>query len=135
MVHRVHTACRRVTGLNRLMRIVNHNNPLYSLWFLYLLTLLFATSINAFAGGTTKSEFDADAARLLYGVHCAGCHGLTGAGVVGPSLSEDSLAGKYPDPDEQANVIAAGTARGMPAFEDKLSCEQIKLLTNLTRSF
>jgi cytochrome c oxidase cbb3-type subunit 3 len=64
----------------------------------------------------------------LYAKHCASCHGAKGEGAFGPDLSGEYKYGKT----NQAVVesIAAGRPGNMPGFEDKLTVDEIKALTD-----
>jgi mono/diheme cytochrome c family protein len=74
-------------------------------------------------------------ATALYTTHCSGCHGPAGQGVVGPRLLGRDLIEKYPTPEHQAELIATGTARGMPPFRQHLSMAEMVLLARFTQEF
>lgn len=71
-------------------------------------------------------------AERLYAEHCASCHGIDGAGGQGPRLA-GTMETLYPDPADQAAVIAAGST-GMPAFADVLSAEELDRIVRFTRA-
>lgn len=70
---------------------------------------------------------------------CAGCHGATGGGGVGPQLSNGAVAATFPNPVDQVRWVILGSAGGadlyaaagkqskggMPAFGETLSLTQI----------
>jgi len=66
-----------------------------------------------------------DAGHTLFGqMNCAGCHAYDLTGGMGPDLTDNSwlYGGK---PGEIFRTIADGTPRGMPAWKDKLTPDQI----------
>jgi cbb3-type cytochrome c oxidase subunit III len=79
------------------------------------------------------------AAKKLFSQKCAKCHGSNGAGttygqIVGATdLSDAAWQEKV---DDQRVITSITHGRGqMPAFEKKLSEEQIELLANYVRAF
>ena len=70
---------------------------------------------------------------------CAGCHGATGGGGVGPQMSNGMVAQTFPDPVDHVRWIILGSTGGadvyaaagkqskggMPAFGETLSLQQI----------
>ena len=68
----------------------------------------------------------------LYGKSCAGCHGGDGSGGIGPRLA-GSVVAKFPDPAAQIAVVTDGR-RGMPAFETRLTAEEIAAIVEYTRT-
>jgi cytochrome c oxidase cbb3-type subunit III len=64
----------------------------------------------------------------LYARHCASCHGADGKGGFGPDLSGEYKYGKSSVAVEES--ITFGRPGNMPAFEGKLSGEEIKALTD-----
>lgn len=80
------------------------------------------------AGTANPLDGKADAAaqgKLLFGtMNCAGCHGYQLTGGMGPDLTDTAwlYGGKA---GEIFHTIADGTPRGMPAWKDKLTAEQI----------
>ena len=68
-----------------------------------------------------------DNGQGLFAKHCASCHGADGKGGFGPDLSGNYTYGKTPK-DVQMS-ISAGRPKNMPAFEQKLSREEIEALT------
>lgn len=91
----------------------------------------FATNDASIAPQSTE---DWKLASALYAMHCSGCHGETGEGVVGPPLIGTALIQKF-SLEAQTALINNGTQRGMPPFNSRLSQTEISLLTRLTRSF
>ena len=66
-----------------------------------------------------------DAGHTLFGkMNCAGCHAYDLTGGMGPDLTDGSwqYGGK---PGEIYNTIAEGTPRGMPAWKDKMTADEI----------
>ena len=68
----------------------------------------------------------------VYGKSCAGCHGGDGSGGIGPRLAGKVVV-KYPDPQAQIAVVTNGR-RGMPAFETRLTAEEIAAVVEYTRT-
>jgi len=68
----------------------------------------------------------------LYAKHCAGCHGAEGKGSFGPDLSGEYKYGKTSMAVEES--ISLGRPGNMPAFEKKLSSEEIKTLADFILS-
>ncbi|MGK2904972.1 MAG: c-type cytochrome [Desulfuromonadales bacterium] len=66
--------------------------------------------------------------KALYAEHCSGCHGAEGKGAFGPDLSGDYKYGKTSLAVQES--IAFGRASNMPAFEKKLSPEEIEAVTS-----
>lgn len=72
------------------------------------------------------AESDADG-QTLFAKHCAGCHGAEGKGAFGPDLSGDYKYGKTSLAVQES--ISLGRPKNMPAFENKLSSEEIEAVT------
>lgn len=72
--------------------------------------------------------------QRLYGqMNCSGCHGHGGGGGIGPALMDSKwLYGSGLDDIERS--ILGGRPRGMPAFADRLSPQQIWQLVAYVRS-
>lgn len=66
-------------------------------------------------------------AEELYGKHCASCHGADGKGGFGPDLSGEYVYGKNAMAVQES--IVSGRPDGMPAFDKKLSGDEIEKLT------
>ena len=64
---------------------------------------------------------DAVLGRQVYVVTCAACHGLTGAGGLGPSLAGIDLTA-----NEIISRVFGGHPEGMPAYEGVLDALQVK---------
>jgi cytochrome c oxidase cbb3-type subunit 3 len=67
----------------------------------------------------------AEAGHALFGkMNCAGCHAYDLTGGMGPDLTDNNwlYGGK---PGEIFHTIAEGTPRGMPAWKDKLTPDEI----------
>ena len=67
-------------------------------------------------------------AQELFAKHCAGCHGAEGKGAFGPDLSGEYQYGKTERAAQES--ISSGRPGNMPAFDTKLSPEEIKALTD-----
>jgi cytochrome c oxidase cbb3-type subunit 3 len=68
----------------------------------------------------------------LFAKHCAGCHGAEGKGAFGPDLSADYQYGKTETAAQES--ITSGRPGNMPAFDKKLSPEEIKSVTDFILS-
>ncbi len=73
----------------------------------------------------TESEADGQA---LFAKHCAGCHGAEGKGAFGPDLSGDYTYGKTKMAVQES--ISSGRPNNMPAFEGKLTPEEIEAVAD-----
>ena len=73
-----------------------------------------------------------DVGARIYAARCSGCHGGAGQGLTGPRLA-GQMVERYPNPADQAAVIARGRA-GMPAFGSRLSPEELAAVVEFTRS-
>jgi cytochrome c oxidase cbb3-type subunit 3 len=72
--------------------------------------------------------------HALFGkMNCAGCHGYDLTGGMGPDLTDANwlYGGK---PGEIFHTIAEGTPRGMPAWKDKLTSDQIWQIVSYIQS-
>jgi cytochrome c oxidase cbb3-type subunit 3 len=70
--------------------------------------------------------------QALFVKHCAGCHGAEGKGAYGPDLSGDYKYGKNSMAAQES--ISFGRPGNMPAFEKKLSPEEIEAVTGFILS-
>jgi mono/diheme cytochrome c family protein len=82
------------------------------------------------SGGTTTAGADGAA---IYSANCAGCHGATGGGAVGPALGGGAVVESLPDEADQIQVITDGRG-GMPSFGGRLSEAEIQAVTDYTRN-
>lgn len=98
--------------------------------------LVFSGVVVACSGGTAPEVSSGDPileqGRDLYVRNCAGCHGLSGGGATGPQLSEGAADAKYPDIEDQVDVVINGRDR-MPAFGGRLSQEEVEAVVRYTR--
>ena len=104
--------------------------------------MILAVAMAAFASGAmaqaafdsvtadTANPFDgkadaADAGKALFTkMNCAGCHAYDLTGGMGPDLTDGSW--QYgAKPGEVYHTIADGTPRGMPAWKDKMTVDEI----------
>lgn len=80
-----------------------------------------ADTANPFEGKADAAE----AGHALFGkLNCAGCHAYDLTGGMGPDLTDAGwqYGGK---PGEIYHTIAEGTPRGMPAWKDKMTADEI----------
>jgi len=80
-----------------------------------------ADTANPLAGNADATE----AGHQLFGkMNCAGCHAYDLTGGMGPDLTDNSW--QYGSkPGEIYHTIAEGTPRGMPAWKDKMTADEI----------
>lgn len=70
--------------------------------------------------------------RRAYIDRCANCHGNDGGGGRGTKLSDGLMVRRYPDIDDQIEIVAEGV-RAMPAFDEVLDAGQILAVVRYTR--
>jgi mono/diheme cytochrome c family protein len=68
----------------------------------------------------------------VYVDNCARCHGNAGGGGAGPKLADGRVVRNFPDAADQAEVVRKGRG-SMPAWESKLTAEQIDAVVRYTR--
>ena len=101
--------------------------------------LVFAAATSAQVAPDTPNPLEGradaiEAGHALFGkMNCAGCHAYDLTGGMGPDLTDNSwqYGGK---PGEIFHTIAEGTPRGMPAWKDKLTPDQIWQLVSYIQS-
>jgi cytochrome c oxidase cbb3-type subunit III len=71
--------------------------------------------------------------RLYSQMNCAGCHGHGGGGGMAPPLMDSQWLYGSGLADIERTILA-GSARGMPAFKDKLTRQQVWQLVAYVRS-
>ncbi len=71
--------------------------------------------------------------RVVYGEHCANCHGNEGQGGRGKPLNGGRSLERYPDIADMIAVIAEGKGSGMPRFDSKLSAAEISAVAEYIR--
>jgi cytochrome c oxidase cbb3-type subunit 3 len=106
---------------------------------LFVATPALAPLVFAQVTPDTPNPFDGkpdavSAGHDLFGkMNCAGCHAYDLTGGMGPDLTDASwiYGGK---PGEIFHTIAEGTARGMPAWKDKLTSDQIWQIVSYIQS-
>lgn len=76
----------------------------------------------------------APSGKLLYGMHCASCHGHNGKGGMGVPLALDSFQGSVSDDYLKKTIRFGRPGRVMPGFTH-LSDAQIKAIVKHVRSF
>ncbi len=91
-----------------------------------LLTSPALAQVTAHSTNPLEGKADAiEAGRALFGkMNCAGCHAYDLTGGMGPDLTDGSW--QYgAKPGEVYHTIAEGTPRGMPAWKDKMTVDEI----------
>lgn len=71
--------------------------------------------------------------RDVWAKHCVRCHGATGDGGRGPSLSNGAVAEKYPSANVQVSIITQGLNGKMPGFRSLLTADEIDAVVSYTR--
>ena len=69
----------------------------------------------------------------VFDSQCATCHGSKGQGGVGPRLNGGAVTSDFKDARAEI-VVVSGGRDGMPAFENRLSPEQLKAVVDFTRT-
>jgi mono/diheme cytochrome c family protein len=73
-----------------------------------------------------------DRGRAVYRASCATCHGVDGRGGIGPALADGRVVERFPDIDDQIELVRSG--RGlMPAWGDRLSDVEIRAVVEYER--
>jgi mono/diheme cytochrome c family protein len=70
--------------------------------------------------------------RGIYVASCRACHGDAGGGNRGPNITGERVEEKYPDIEDQIEVVTNGRG-GMPSFGDSLSAAEIEAVVLYTR--
>lgn len=69
----------------------------------------------------------------VYNAQCAQCHGVNGGGGVGKRLA-GTVTETFPNLDDHVAVIAQGRpGTNMPAFEDRLTADEIEAVARYER--
>jgi len=69
----------------------------------------------------------------IFDSQCATCHGSKGQGGVGPKLSGGAVTSDFEDAQAEI-VVVSGGRDGMPAFQNRLSPEQLQAVVDFTRA-
>lgn len=91
--------------------------------FSLALAIFLTSSAFAMAADAAKGE-------ILYNSHCAICHGLSGAGLKGPTLI--GAADRLTEDGVQTMILKGGTT--MPAWEKTLSKEDVGNIISYLKS-
>ena len=97
------------------------SHPLHLVWL-----ILYGALASAQSHSTTGQE--------LFTQHCAICHGATGGGALGPSLSNAQWQAETTDQVLQQTIREGVPGTSMPSFKSTLTANQILLLTRHIRS-
>ncbi|MGC1461461.1 MAG: PQQ-binding-like beta-propeller repeat protein [Terracidiphilus sp.] len=85
-------------------------------------------------GALASAQSRSTAGQELFTQHCAICHGATGAGTLGPSLSNSQWQAETTDQALQQTIREGVPGTSMPSFKSTLTANQIMLLTRHIRS-
>ena len=95
---------------------------------IFLVTwVMTSASRDPYVIATRSLNGDAEHGGLLFRINCAGCHGIAGQGLVGPSLQ--GVSSRLSDPQIIQQVVS-GQTPPMPRFEIEPQ-EMADLLTHL----
>jgi mono/diheme cytochrome c family protein len=100
---------------------------------LFVVLLLVAQPESTKAASTSGNGNAAVDGAALFADNCARCHGAKGDGGVGSKLSGGAVTSDFKDADAELIVVRGGRG-GMPAFEHKLSPEQLQAVVDYTRT-
>jgi mono/diheme cytochrome c family protein len=73
------------------------------------------------------------AGAAVFDSQCARCHGANGDGDIGPKLNAGAVTQAFPAADAELVVVTYGRG-GMPAFDKRLSPEQLRAVVDFTRN-
>ena len=95
--------------------------------------LLALVATAGLAGACTSSDgaVEPRTGSQIYRAVCATCHGRTGQGFVGPSLSDVAL--RFPNVADQVELVVNGRGQ-MPAFGGRLGNDEIEKVVEYTRT-
>lgn len=97
----------------------------------WVLLLALVTAVGGVACTESDGAAEPRTGSQIYRAVCATCHGRSGEGFVGPSLSDIAL--RYPNVADQIALVASGRG-GMPGFGGQLRPEQIDAVVQYTRT-
>ncbi len=80
----------------------------------------------ALAAAATPLPASSEGRRLFLKLNCYGCHGMNGAGVMGPRLRGMD--------DDVSEIVRDGSDSGMPAFRRYVTTQDLTNLTAYIRS-
>ena len=72
------------------------------------------------------------AGETIFRASCAGCHGSSGQGSIGPKLADGAVVAKFPKAADEVAVVSNGRG-GMPAWSSRLTPAQIDAVVRYTR--
>jgi len=82
---------------------------------------------------TTASSAGNAQGAAIFDSQCARCHGANGEGGSGPKLNGGAVTRAFQNVDEELEVVTYGRG-GMPAFDTRLSPEQLRAVVDYTRT-
>ena len=85
-------------------------------------------------GALASAQSRPTTGQELFTQRCAICHGATGGGALGPSLSNSQWQAKTSDQALQQTIREGVPGTSMPSFKSTLTANQIMLLTRHIRS-
>ncbi|HEX2383643.1 MAG TPA: cytochrome c [Acidimicrobiales bacterium] len=69
----------------------------------------------------------------IFDSQCARCHGPKGEGQIGPKLNGGAVTRSFSDSGAELIVVADGRG-GMPAFDGRLTADQLRAVVEYTRT-
>lgn len=110
--------------------------PLRRIALVPLVAVGLAVTLAACGGGddgiATPTDPVLAEGQKIYRSNCASCHGTKGGGGQGPKLA-GVVEAKYPNIDDHVAVVAHGRGGGMPAYQDRLTADQIEAVARYER--
>ena len=117
-----------MAALKRIVQIVQALTVATTVVFVALLFINEPNEGGAVGVGPANPDFG----EQIFRARCAGCHGRTGAGVIGPRL-KGVVVTLYPDVEDQIEVVRGGR-EGMPSFDGTHSEAEIAAVVDYTRT-
>jgi mono/diheme cytochrome c family protein len=104
-----------------------------------LVVLSFAAGCGSSSGSSSPQGNATQAAdpalqtgRKVFEARCARCHGKSGGGGSGPKLSGGNVVRKYPNAEDEAQVVRNGKGT-MPSWKNVLTADEIDAVVRYTR--
>jgi mono/diheme cytochrome c family protein len=115
-----------------LKRIVTVVEVLALASFVLFVALLLLDQPSSKSASPSATAGPVDGAAV-YDTNCATCHGSKGQGGVGPKLSDGAVTSDFRDAQAEI-VVVSGGRDGMPAFQNRLSPEELEAVVDFTRT-
>ena len=86
----------------------------------------------ATAPEVTSGDAELELGRTIWSQRCATCHAPDGGGGSGPKLNDGAANNKYPNIEDQVELVVQGKNR-MPSFATILSEDETRAVVRYTR--